>query len=432
MSIPRFHGHPWRVLTILALINFVNYVDREVIYALVPLIQAEFALTYTQVGLLGTVFSVFHAAFTLPLGMLADRTSRKKVISYGVFFWSMMTFLSGLVATYRSLLGVRALVGVGEAAYSPAAAAIITGSFARRLRARVQGMFDLGMFVGGAAGLALGGLLGGWVGWRPAFFIVGVPGLILALSVLRLPEPAVKHDHKNPVPLTRLLRVPAYRMVLVAGGFITFAGWAYIFWGTTFVHEYKGFDLGEAGVILGLTLVVAGALGISTGAALADRLARRFPWGRVVVISLGFLISAPILYGAFHAQSKGVFLVLFFCGSFFMTWYHGPLTATLHDLTPPHAHATAVGLYYFFVNLSATPWAPLVVGKVADRYDLHTGLHVALAAQVIGALGFLLVIYFIRRDGLRHPALAEFQAMEAPRPGESQPGISRLDASRER
>ncbi|MBI4462117.1 MAG: MFS transporter [Acidobacteria bacterium] len=407
MAFPSFTGYQKKVLLILTLVNFVNYVDREIIFTLVPLIQADFALTYAQVSLLGTVFSIVHSLCTLPLGVLADRISRKKVISYGVFFWSAMTFLSGLVPSFRSLLAVRALVGLGEAAYAPAATAIITGTFLREVRARVQGVFDLGMFIGGAMGLALGGILAEWVGWRPAFFIVGVPGLLLALTILRLPEPpGARRD--MPIPLRDLLRVPAYMMVLIGGWFITFAAWVYIFWGPTFVTAYKGFRLREAGLILGGTLTLAGVLGVMTGAALADRLARRFAWGRVLIIGIGFLTAAPLLYISFHTPSKATFLVLFFLGSFFMTWYHGPLTATMHDLTPARAHATAVGLYYFFVNFFATTWAPLVSGQVADRYDLLAGLHLALAAQIVGALCFFAVIYFIRRDGLRHPRLARY------------------------
>ncbi len=400
-----FTRYQWQVLTILTLVNFVNYIDRQIIYALVPLIQAEFVLSFSQVGLLGTVFSLMHSVCTLPLGVLADRTSRKKVISYGVLAWSVATFLTGLAGSFRTLLQVRGLVALGEAAYAPAATAIITGSFPRALRARVQGVFDTGMFIGGAVGLALGSLLAERVGWRPAFFIVGVPGLILALSVLRLPEPAESHPRREAaVPVRQFLRLPGYLMVLGAGWFITFAGWAYIFWGTTVVHRYKGFSLEEAGLILGLCLTLAGLLGVSAGAALADRLARRLVYGRVLVIGLGFLTSAPLIFAAFHAESRALFVALFFLGCFFMTWYHGPLTATIHDLTPPAAHASATGFYYFFVNLTATPWASLMIGWVADRTDLLAALQVALGMQVIGALGFLSVAWLLHRRGL--PAAA--------------------------
>lgn len=397
-----------RVLLTLTLVNLVNFVDRQIIFALVPLIRVEFALSYFHTALLGTVFSIVHSVGTLPLGWLADRVSRKKVISYAILFWSGATFLSGLATSFRSLLGARALVGVGEAAYTPAATAIITGGFPRELRARVQGVFDSGMFIGGSVGLGLGSILAEWIGWRPTFFIVGIPGLLLALSILRMPEAPVRTGEK-PIPVRQLFRVPAYVTLLMSGCFITFAAYSYIFWGTEFVYRYKGFRLQEAGLLLGLSLLVAGVLGILAGAAVADRLSRRYSWGRVLVIATGLLLGAPLLLWAFYTPSKSVFLALFLLACFFMSWYHGPLTATMHDLIPARAHATAVGLYLFFANLLGTTLAPVVIGKIADRYDLLTGLHAALAAQVLGGLCFFLVIHFILRDGLHHPALAQYR-----------------------
>ncbi len=203
MTTPRFTSKQKRTLTILTSINFLNYIDRDIIFGLVPIIQARFAVSYSQAGLLNTVFSIVHSVCTLPLGWVADRFSRRKVISYGVLFWSLATFLSGLAPTFRSLLMARGLVGVGEAAYAPAATAIITGSFPRRVRARVQGVFDLGMFVGGAIGIALGPVLMGWVGWQSAFFVVGIPGFLLAKSILGIEEPRVESPEKR-VPIRHI------------------------------------------------------------------------------------------------------------------------------------------------------------------------------------------------------------------------------------
>lgn len=410
MATERVSTYQWQTLAVLTLINFVNYIDRQIIFPLFSLIKQDFQVSDFQLGLLGAVFSVVHSLATIPLGLLADRTGRNRVITAGVLFWSAATFLSGMVTSFRSLFAARALVGVGEAAYTPAATATITAVFPRELRARVQGVFNLGMFVGGAVGLALGGVLAEWVGWRPAFFVVGIPGLLLALTVFRLPEaPRPEPDSVERIPIRELLRVPAYVAVLASSLLITFAGQAYIAWGTEFVRRYKGFGLREAGLSLGIVVVVAGMFGVLAGSALADWLAHRYPWGRVLTVVLGFLISAPFVLWALHTPDKRLFLAAFFLGSFFMTWYHGPVTAILHDLIPSRAHATAMGVYLFTVNFFGTTWAPAVIGKIADRAGLLAGMHAALAAQVSGALCFLLVIYFIRRDGLHHPRLARFQ-----------------------
>ncbi|HJY87335.1 MAG TPA: MFS transporter [Candidatus Acidoferrales bacterium] len=400
-----FSGAQWRVLVILMLVNFVNYVDRQIIFSLFPALRRDFGLSFGQLGSLATAFTLVLALGSLPLGILADRISRRMVISAGVLFWSAATFFSGLAGSFRSLLAARALVGVGEAAYTPAGTAIISATFPREVRARVQGAFDVGMFIGGATGIALGGIVGQWLGWRPAFFLVGVPGLALGLSAMRLPE-TPHNPSEERLPVRELLRVPAYLVVLASGWFSSFAGYAYLTWGPHLVQEYKGFSPREAGVALGLTLVLSGISGILAGAWLSDRLARLRSWGRAAIVPMGFVLGAPPIFYALHSTDKPRFLAFFALGVFFLSWYHGPVTATIHDLIPPHGRATATGLYYLFVNLFAMALAPLLIGRIADNYGLLTALHVPLLAQLIGGALFLWVIYFIRRHGLHHAALA--------------------------
>jgi sugar phosphate permease len=193
------------------------------------------------------------------------------------------------------------------------------------------------------------------------------------------------------------LRAPGYLFVLASGWFIAFAGYTYVIWGAEFVYRYKGFSLRQAGTLLGSTMVVAGVLGVTAGAWIADRLAAAYVWGRALTPAIGFLVSAPFIFGALHTGSKLHVLCLFFTGTFFMTWYHGPVTAVIHDLTPPRAHASAIGMYYFFVNFFATTAASALVGKIADSYGLLAGMHCAVLAQVAGGMGFFAVIYSIRR-----------------------------------
>jgi predicted MFS family arabinose efflux permease len=405
MKLPDFSRKQWQILLILTLVNFVNYVDRQIIFSLFPFIRKDFSLSFEQLGLLATAFTVVLAAGSFPLGMLADRTSRRAVISGGVLFWSAATFFSGLAGSFRSLLIARGLVGVGEAAYTPAGTAVITASFPKGVRARVQGVFDTGMFIGGAAGIALGSIMAASFGWRAAFFIVGIPGIILGLTALKLPATTGKIDGEN-MPLRYLLQVPAFLALLASGWFSSFAGYAYIAWGPELVQDYKGFTARQTGVVLAMMVVLAGAGGISTGAYLSDKLAKLRTWGRAAVIPIGFLLSAPGIYLALHSNSKPGFLLFFGLGTFFLSWYHGPLTATIHDLVPPSGHATALGFYYLFVNLFSMAFAPLIVGKLADRYNLITALHAPIFAQIAGAVCFLLVIHCINRNGLHHPVLA--------------------------
>jgi MFS family permease len=389
------------------LINFINYVDRQIIFSLFPSLRHDFGLTREQVGSFATAFTIVLAVMSLPLGMLADRVSRRLVISAGVIFWSLATFCSGLANSFGTLLAARGLVGVGEAAYTPAGTAVISGTFPKEMRARVQGAFDAAMFVGGATGIALGGIVAQALGWRAAFFIVGIPGLILGFVGLKLPETAATEPHAM-FPLRDLARVPAYVMILASGLFSSFAGYAYVAWGFDFVREYRGFTAREAGLILGVTALIAGASGILAGATLADYLAHKWTWGRSIIVPFAFAMASPFIYLGLHSHSKLNFAILFGTGTFFLSWYHGPVTATIHDIIPSRGHATAQGLYSSFVNLFAMAAAPVVIGAMADRRGLEWALQMAIVSQLIGGALFLGVPYFIRRNGLHHTALVKY------------------------
>ncbi len=403
------HSFQLRVLAILALINFVNFADRLVVPPLFPLLREEFHLSSAQLGSLQTLLQIVLAMATIPFGLMADRMSRTRIIAAGVVFWSLATFLSGLAQSFALLLMARALVGVGEAAYAPAAQSMISGAFPVESRARAQAVFAAGMLLGGTTGLALGGIIGEYLGWRPAFFLVGIPGLIFAVFAWRLKEPP-RGPKSELVPITRLLRVPAYTSLIVSGVLVTFASLAFITWGPDFVQRWKDFTPGEAGVSLGVTVSVASVLGVLVGGYVADFLQKRFPYGRIMTVVLAFLAAAPFLIWGLATEEKSLVLVALFIGAFFMSWYHGPVTAVIHDLTPRRAHATSVGVYMFATQLLGGMFGPFVVGKIDDLSNLRLGLQVSVGVMVIGALGMFLVIHFIRRDGLHHPHLDAFRA----------------------
>ncbi len=396
-----------RLLVVLGLINFINFADRLVIVPLFPLLRDEFSLTDAQLGTLQTVLQVVLALATVPLSLLADRTNRRKVIAVGVAVWSGATFLSGLAASYVSLLFARALVGVGEAAYSPAAQSMISGEFAPRLRGRALAVFAAAMLVGGAAGQALGAVLGETSGWRWAFAIIGIPGLALAVAALRLDDPP-RGPREEVVPVSHLMRVPAYLALIGSGVLVTFSTVSFITWGPDYMVRYKDFSLREAGVLLatlGLVALVGGAL---AGGAVADLLQRRMAYGRVVTVALGFLCACPFLLWGLGSDNRDTILAAFSIAGFFMSWYHGPVTAMIHDMMPPRAYARSVGLYMFVTQLAGA-FGPSLVGSVSDIFDLQLGLQFVVGVMAAGALSFMLVIFFIRRHGLHHPALSAYR-----------------------
>jgi predicted MFS family arabinose efflux permease len=404
---PSLTSYQFRVLAVLALINFVNFADRQVIVPLIPLLRNELGVTDAQLGSLQTWLLVILAVASIPSGFLADRFSQKRIIAGGVVFWSLATITSGLAPTFMLLLIARACVGVGEAAYAPAAQSMISGAFPREVRARALAVFASGMLLGGASGLALGGVMGEMHGWHYAFVIVGAVGLIPALSILRLEEPP-RPPRSEVVPLSHLLRVPAFLAMILAGMFITFSSVSLLAWGIDFAVSYKTFSLREAAVSLALTALFSLVLGVLTGGYVADRLQKKFAYGRIIAIAGAFLLAAPFVLLAIDSEEKWIVLGALSIAGFFMSWYHGPVTAVIHDMMPQRAHASSVGVYMFVTQLVGA-FGPQLVGKISDLRDLQIGLQVAVGVMVCGALLMLLVIYFIRRDGLHHRQLEPFR-----------------------
>ena len=397
-----------RLLAVLALINFVNFADRQVLNPLVPLLRTRFDVSDAQLGSLQMVLLVVLALASIPSGYLADRFNEPKIIAAGVLFWSIAAIASGLAPTFMFLFAARGLVGVGEAAYAPAAQSLISDSFPREHRALSQSIFASGMILGGVAGLALGGIMGERHGWQHAFILIGALGVLPGLTALKLKEPA-RRPRSEVVPVKQLLRVPAFVAMIVAGICITFSSVSFVTWGIDYATNYKNFSLKEAALSLAVIALLSSVLGALCGGYFADRAQKRLVFGRVLVIVCAFLAAAPFLLLAIQSEEKWVVLAGFFVAMFFMSWYHGPTTAVLHDLTPQRAHATAVGVYMFATQLFGAS-GPLLIGKISDLSDLQIGLQAATAVMVFGALLLLLVIYFVRRDGLHHPRLAQFRA----------------------
>jgi MFS transporter, Spinster family, sphingosine-1-phosphate transporter len=400
-------AYQFRVLAVLALINFVNFADRQVIVPLVPLLRDQLGVTDAQLGSLQTWLLVILAVASIPSGFLADRISRKRIIAAGVIFWSLATMASGLALSFTFLLVARALVGVGEAAYAPAAQSMISGAFPRESRARALAVFASGMLLGGASGLALGGVVGELRGWHYVFVLVGAAGLIPGLAILRLAEPP-RPPRSEVVPLSHLLRVPAFLVMIAAGMFITFSSVSLLAWGIDFAVNYKDFSLREAAVSLAFTTFLSLVLGVLTGGYVADRLQKKFAYGRIIAIAGAFLFAAPFVLLAIESDTKWIVLGALSVAGFFMSWYHGPVTAVIHDMMPQRAHASSIGVYMFATQLVGA-FGPQLVGKISDMRDLQIGLRVAVGVMVGGALLMFLVIYFIRRDGLHHPQLESFR-----------------------
>ncbi len=310
------------------------------------------------------------------------------------------------------LLISRALVGVGEGAYAPAAQSMISGAFPQERRAFAQAVFATGMLLGGASGLAFGGILSEHYSWQHIFYFAAFAGLLPGLAIFWLDDPP-RGPRTEVVPITKLLGVPAFVAMIAAGTCITFASVSLLTWGVDFAKEYKDFTLREAAVSLAAIALFSSILGVLMGGYIADRLQQRFNYGRLIAIGCALLLATPFLLLAILSDDKWAVLTGLFVSGFFLSWYHGPVTAVIHDMMPRRAHATSVGIYMFVTQLIGG-LGPQVIGKISDVRDLQVGLEISVAVLVCGGLLMGLVIHFIRRDGLRHPGLDSFHAEPLP------------------
>ncbi len=393
---PRFAGWQWKVLLVLTGVNLLNYFDRFIVFPMFSYLKAEFHVSDFKLGLLGSIFILVNSLSVLPLGYLSDRKGRQRIMAGGVLFWSVATTLSGFAANFKALLTTRALVGAGEAAYAPGGTAMMTQCFPASFRARVQAVFNLGMLVGGVLGLAIGGVLSQTLGWRYAFFLVGLPGFVMALLIDRLRVPAAASPPRR-MRVTSLLRIAPFLGILAGGMFVVFSSAAFATWGVVFAHRYHGMSVEQASLWLG-TLVMAGSLcGVTLGGYAADRLQEHLKGGRALVIAVTLLAGTPLLYGAVVSTSRAVFLACLFGATFMLTCYHGPATAVIHDQTPHHAHAFAFAVYLFVIHLFGDAIAPALVGRVSDVFNLRRGLMLPVGANLVAALCFFAVTLLVRR-----------------------------------
>jgi MFS family permease len=393
-----------QLLVILALINFFNYLDRNIIFPLFHLIKMEFGVSDFQLGLLGTLFLLVHSVASVPLGILADRYSRKVIVSLGVLFWSVASFATGIVGSFKALLAVRGLVGIGEASYAPAATAMISDNFPESFRGQAQGIFNVGLFLGGTLGAIIGGLIAFYFhSWRLAFLFVSLPGVFLSLAMLKVEDKQRHHvSNTSKAILKGLFLNPAYIWMLISGTLISFAAGGFITWGVEYIMRYRGYDLRTSSLMLGGTLMVAGVIGVLLGSYLADRLHAKFPWGRAILVGLSLAIGAPfMLLGVVTQASTIIFMIYFFVGILLTSFYHGPSTVVMHDIVPTSLRASAYGFYLLIIHLLGDTTAPVVIGAISDRYSLRFGLELAALAIFVGGVTFLPICWYMKKKGFQ-------------------------------
>jgi MFS family permease len=378
-------------LTVLFAVNLLNYIDRQMLFAVFPPVKAELGLTDTQLGLLASAFMWVYLGAAPIFGLLGDRGGRPRLLGIGVGLWSAATALSGVVRSHAELMLGRALVGIGEASYGSVAPAMLADAFPVARRGKAMAIFSMAIPVGSALGYLLGGMFERSFGWRTAFFLVGVPGLLVAWAVSRVADPARAEMRGAPArpdlgEYRSLLLTPSYLLNCLAMTAMTFAVGGLAAWVPTYLVRVRGMDLVQANLVFGLLTLLSGLGGTLVGGWLGDRLLTRIPTAYFLVSGVGLLLSAPCAATVILVESQWAALAAIFLAEVCIFLNTGPLNAVIANVSPSGVRATAFAVNIFIIHALGDAISPTIIGVVSDRLGLATAFWIAPAALALGAL----------------------------------------------
>ncbi len=373
----------------LTALNLLNYVDRNVLFAVQPLVQDEFHITKAQVGYLTSAFLLCYMVAAPFVGPLADRYSRKLIIVIGAIFWSGLTLLTAVTHTYTELLVRHTLVGVGEATFVTIAPTFVADLFAESKRGRILGIFYLAIPVGSAAGYLLGGHLAPQYGWRFPFYIAAAPGFLVALLVLFLKEPERgQFDSLEETPergtILGLARNPAFLTAALGMAAMTFSLGGIQVWMPQFLYSERHYSLERANLIFGIIVVVDGVLASLAGGWLGDYLLPRMKSSYYFVSAVGMALGVPFMIVALFVQGPLMFPAIAIA-AFFLLLNTSPLNAAIMNSVGAHIRATAIAVGIFIYHLLGDVPSPTMMGWVADRRSLQTAFILPVIAMVASA-----------------------------------------------
>ena len=392
------------VLGMLMLTYAFSVMDRQVLSILLEDIRAEFALNDTQLGLLsGLAFALFYSTLGIPIARLADSRSRINIIAISVALWSIMTVICGVAQNFIHLFLGRIGVGVGEAGSSPPSHSMLSDYFSQHERSVALAIVSMGSAFGSLFGLVLGGYISEIWGWRMAFVVVGLPGILLAIALkatVKEPrrgamEPTLTADSHVEIMNVRqtmraLWRQPVYRWITIAHVLAVFSAYNVFNWVPVLYRRKFEMSASEVGTLTGILFFVAGAAGYLAGGYLGGRLAKRdirwMAWLPAITIGLAF----PAYIGALAAPSVPMATALFGIGLFLYQANTGPSLALVQNFIEPQMRAQAVAVLFFCTNMIGLGLGPVVVGYISDvmsKQYSNQSLSVALAIVMLGLLG---------------------------------------------
>ena len=396
---------PFWTLFILTGLNLFNYLDRNVVPAVLSDIKTEFQLGDGELGRINTIFMIGYFVTAPVFGYLGDRASRKWLIAAGIFVWSLGTVWSGFAASFLLLLCSRVLVGVGEASYATISPSLISDTYPTERRNNALTLFYVAIPVGAALGYIVGGQVAAHWSWRWAFIWAGLPGLLLALVLLPFREPErgqadgkCAMEKPRASDILKLFRLGNFNLVVWGYTAYTFALGAFAVWGPSFLERVHGVPKKSAATFFGAVLVVTGLIGTMTGGLVATAWQKRNPAGYALVLGLATLLCVPATILAFVAPARAASMTFLAVAMFLIFLCTGPVNTLILESVPVNLRASAMAISIFKIHLFGDMWSSEIVGRLSEHWrSLQKAVLILPGALLVAAALWLALAVKTRR-----------------------------------
>ncbi|HWR68964.1 MAG TPA: MFS transporter, partial [Desulfomonilia bacterium] len=404
--------YSYYVFFLLFLLYMFNYIDRMVVVSVFPFLKDEWGISDTQCGLLVSAAYWAILVFSLPFSVLIDRWSRRKSIALMAVVWSLATAVCGFARNFPQLFAARSAIGIGEAGFAPGGTAMISAVFPENKRAAVMGVWNASIPLGSALGIALGAVVAERFGWRSAFWLVAVPGVIAGLVFFRIKdyrtvdllrtqdEETYRGTGEKMLfrdVLIGFLHTPSLLLTYLAFAGNTFVTTSLMSWLPTFFHRCEGISMSRAGIKGGIVMMLA-IVGAPLGGFLADRWRRKRASARMIFSALSSLVTTLIFFAAFTFTSGAVQYALLLLGGVTIVAFVPAAAAVTQDVVHPGLRATSYSLCVIVMHILGSALGPVFVGAVSDAYDIQTAMKIIPAFTLIAGVLFLLGSVYYERD----------------------------------
>jgi MFS family permease len=397
------------VLGMLTLVYVFNFIDRQLLVILQESIKKELHLSDTQLGLLsGFTFAIFYVTLGIPIARLADKSNRRNIVTMSLGLWSVMTALSGSARNFIQLLFARIGVGVGEAGGSPPAHAMISDYFPPEKRSTALSVYSMGIYIGILIGFLMGGFLNQHLGWRKAFMVLGIPGVLFSLLFyVTVKEPRrgatdlltskAIGKHSLGEVIRFLYATNTFVWLALATGLHVFCIYGLANWAPSFLLRLHGLKNSEIGVILGLTFGIGGGIGTYAGGFLTDYFGKKDKSWYLKIPGYAIIISVFFAAGALFLQNNFISIFCLGACTFLQSMYLGPSIAVVHSLVPASMRALSSAILFLVLNLIGLGFGPLVVGMISDLLKPALGAEsLRWAMSIVILVGVVSSILFFK------------------------------------